>query len=51
MDKIQKEAVAVVVEYLREERDHYEQFVERGGRPEHHVYHHVMVLEKMLKGE
>jgi len=51
MNEEQKEALAVVMEYLREERDHYEQFVERGGRPHHHVYHHVMVLEKMLKGD
>jgi len=51
MNEEQKKALAVVLEYLREERDDYEVYVEHGGQPDNHVYHYVMVLGKLLKGE
>jgi len=50
MNTEQKEALKKVLEYLAEEKDHYEQFVENNGEPTMHIYHSVLIL-KQLTGD
>ena len=42
------EALRRVTNYLAEEHDDMQMFVERGGNPERHIAHYVKVLEELL---
>lgn len=42
------EALRRVVNYLAEEHDDMQMFIQRGGNPEHHIAHYVKVLEGLL---
>ena len=43
-------ALEMVIEYLAEEADDYEQYVERGGDPALHIYTHIKTLDDYVKG-
>ena len=44
----QLRAIANVIDYLAEEREDFAAFIERGGEPAQHIFHHVAVLENLL---
>ena len=41
MNEKQTAALREVINYLAEEKDDYDQFVERGGNPDRHIYSHI----------
>ena len=42
------EALRRVTNYLAEEHDDMQMYVQRGGEPENHIAHYVTVLEGLL---
>ena len=48
MNETQIKALREVINYLAEEKDDYDQFVERGGNPDRHIYSHIKTLIDFL---
>ena len=51
MNEKQTAALREVINYLAEEKDDYDQFVERGGNPDNHIYSHIQTLMEFLKAD
>lgn len=44
-------ALKMVIDYLAEEADDYEQFMEMGGNPKNHIFFYIQTLKDYIKGE
>lgn len=51
MNEKQTTALREVINYLAEEKDDYDQFVERGGNPDNHIYARIETLMEFLKAD
>jgi len=47
MTEEQNNALDMVLEYLAEEQDDYEVYVEMGGDPTKHIYHAIQILKQI----
>lgn len=43
-------ALEMVIDYLAEEADNYEDYVASGGDPTLHIYTHIKILDDYVKG-
>jgi len=51
MNEAQLKALQEVINYLAEEKDDYDMFVEHGGNPARHIYSHIKTLIEFLDAE
>jgi Mg2+ and Co2+ transporter CorA len=49
MNEAQLKALREVINYLAEEKNDYDLFVEHGGDPTKHIYSHIKTLIEFLK--